>query len=130
MMMTTIERDPDVDEAWRLLDQLETLTSDTLQQHRAQMLVGGVIARAGLADSARSVLLSARAGPSVDPDGELLTFEARMRSLLGDNDEAIELLKRYVAGQPGHFARGRNLSWWWRDLRNDPRFQELERLAQ
>ena len=130
MMMTTTEREPDVDQAWRLLDQLETRTSDGVQQRRARMLVGGVIARAALADSARSVLLSARAAPSVDPDGELLLFEARMRSLLGENGEAIELLKRYVATNPGHFGRGSSVTWWWRDLRNDPQFQELERLAQ
>jgi len=129
VMLTTIERDPDVDEAWRLLDQLKTLTSDTLQQHIAQMLVGGVIARAGLPDSARSVLLRARAGPSVDPEGSLLVFEARMRSVLGDNGEAIDLLKRYSAAHPGHFGQDDILSWWWRDLRNDPRFQELMRLA-
>ena len=76
------------------------------------------------------MFIDARAGPSIDPDGELLLFEARMRTLLGDNDEAIELLKRYEAAHPGHFGRGRTLGWWWRDLRNDPRYQELERLAQ
>ena len=129
-MMTTNVRDPDVDEAWRLLEQLETLTSIPLEPRRSRMLVGGVIARAGLSDSANSVLLSARAGHDIDPQGELLLYEARMRVLLGDNDEAIELPKQYVAANPGHFARGRNLNWWWRELRNDPRFQEIVRLAQ
>ncbi|MCH8970403.1 MAG: hypothetical protein IIA66_14950 [Planctomycetes bacterium] len=129
-MMTTNVRDPDVDEAWRLLEELETLTSIPLEPRRSRMLVGGVIARAGLSDSANSVLLSARAGHDIDPQGELLLYEARMRVLLGDNDEAIELLKQYVAANPGHFARGRNLTWWWRELRNDPRFQEIVRLAQ
>ena len=52
-----------------------------------------------------------------------------MRVLLGDNDEAIELLKQYVAANPGHFALGRNLTWWWRELRHDPRFQDVVRLA-
>ena len=71
-MMTTNVRDPDVDEAWRLLEELETLTSIPLEPRRSRMLVGGVIARAGLSDSANSVLLSARAGHDIVPQCELL----------------------------------------------------------
>ena len=130
VMMTTTQRAPDVEEAWRLLGELRTLTPDARDQGRAQMLVGGVIARAGLADSARTVLLRGRAGPAVDPEGELLLFEARMRMLLGENGEAIDILKQYVTTNPGHFGRDGGVTWWWRALRNDPRFQELERLAQ
>ena len=78
------------------------------------MDLGGTIARAGLADSARSVLLRARdmGNPEIDATQELLHIEAYMRSLLGDNDEAIDLLKRYVAANPDHdFAHTASTGW-------------------
>jgi len=92
------------------------------------MLVGAVLARAGLKDSARHVLIAARAGREDDPQQELPLLEAFGRTLLDEPGEAIELLKRYVAANPAHsFQRGGDVSWWWRDLRKDPRFTQLER---
>jgi hypothetical protein len=92
------------------------------------MFVGAVLARAELKDSARHVLVAARAGREADPQQELPSLEAFARTLLGEPGEAIELLKRYVAANPAHmFQRGGDVSWWWRDLRKDPRFAQLER---
>jgi len=94
--------------------------------HRAKMIVGAVLARAGLGDSARQVLVAARAGPDVDPQQDLLSLEAFGRALLGDRGQAIDLLRQYVAANPAHaFKRGGGISWWWRDLRTDPRFGQL-----
>jgi hypothetical protein len=86
-----------------------------------------VIARAGLKDSSRHVLERTRSAttPAADPAQELLAIEAMQRTLLGDRDEAIALLKRYSAANPGHFERGKDISWWWRDLKDDPRFKTL-----
>ncbi len=50
-----------------------------------------------------------------------------MRVLLGDHDEAINQLKRWLTAHPeqDHGVDEGEASWWWRDLRNHPRFPEL-----
>ncbi|HUG41655.1 MAG TPA: hypothetical protein VMM12_14295, partial [Longimicrobiales bacterium] len=95
---------------------------------RGLMLVGGVLARAGMQDSARSVWLATRADvtPEVDPVGWTYFLEAHVRTVGGDKDQAIELLKRYAALNPGaNFDH----NWWWRPLRNHPRWSELTALT-
>jgi hypothetical protein len=95
------------------------------------MLVAAAIGRAGLLDSADHVLRAARATPDIDPDHELLSVEALIRDRLGQRDEAIALLKRYLLAHPEHrkgFAVSQ--SWWWRGLRTDPRFQQLVGISQ
>ncbi|HEX4575299.1 MAG TPA: serine/threonine-protein kinase [Gemmatimonadales bacterium] len=130
-LMTTPAREADPRAAWRLYTKLDSVTPaprKPLELHRAAMIVGAILARAGLADSARHVLVAAREDPTTDPQLELVSLEAFARTLLGERDEAIDLLKRYVAANPAHaFKRGGDISWWWRDLRTDPRFAQLER---
>jgi hypothetical protein len=96
---------------------------------QSELSVGGVLARAGMVDSARSVLLRARqrATPASDPHQELLAYEAYMRTLTGEEDEARRLLTRYAAANPGHLAAsaGSDAAWWWRSLQTRPWFQEL-----
>ena len=130
LLMTTPAREANVDSTWHLVALLDTVAP---QQYRAYIRLearfraGGVIARAGLKDSAARVLQRTRAAitPAVDPGQELLAIEAMQRTLLGDHDAAIALLKRYSAANPGHFERGKDISWWWRDLKDDPRFKAL-----
>lgn len=121
--------EPDVDRAWQLSQALDTLVPESLRQfegHRALMVVGGVLARAGLADSARNVLVAARAGREVDPERQLALDEAVSRTLLGDYDEAIDLLTSYVAMNPGHdFDIDRELHWYYRPLRDHPGFRQV-----
>jgi serine/threonine-protein kinase len=128
-IMTTSATPPDVEGAWRLLSHLEPLVPAAqreYQLHRAQLVVGGVIGLAGLTDSARRVLKRARADERIDPEQELLFTEAFMRTLMGDRDEAIQLLKRGVAARPEHaFRQGGDVHWWWRDLQNHPGFRGL-----
>ena len=91
-----------------------------------QMLVGGVIAHAGQADSARAVMERARLTPDMDPDLEIMGYEAVVRSVTGDHQEAISLLGRYLTANPGHsFRVGTDFHWWWRPLRDYPEFQSL-----
>lgn len=90
------------------------------------MLVAGVLGRAELADSARRVLESARPDRHTDPRGEMRAMEALVRVWLGDHDEAIGLLQRYLTANPEHregFVKAN--TWWWRPLENDPRFRRL-----
>jgi len=130
-LMTTDVSVADSDEAWRLLQELATLVpsgDSTYQVHEARMVVGGILALAGRPDSARSVLMAARAGRDVDPTMYLPFVEAYMRVLLGDQDEAVELLRRWVTAHPESdhgIGAGGDINWWWRDLLDHPPFREL-----
>ena len=49
-----------------------------------------------------------------------------MRTQMGDYDEAIDLLKRYVALNKDHsFRVGGNVHWWWQPLVSKPEFQKV-----
>lgn len=131
-MMTTPAVDPDIDEAWRLMEETAGLAPEPVrefQRHRSMMAVGGVIGRTGLQDSARAVLTRSRADFETDPSQELPYIEAYMRTLAGDQDEAIRLLKLYVAAGPGgedSEEPSGDLYWWWRDLQSHPQFAQVE----
>jgi hypothetical protein len=92
------------------------------------ILVAEVLAKAEQPDSARNVLLQARA--DVDPYLDLSYYEAHVRTVLGDHDEAIERLNAYMAGfftGGGGDAGDWASHWWWRDLQSNPDFQALVR---
>ncbi|MDH3458473.1 MAG: hypothetical protein OER90_16645, partial [Gemmatimonadota bacterium] len=114
-------------EAWRLRAQLDSLVRDTFLRTQADYLVAGIVGRAGLADSARSLFLATRQRlrPDFDPELELLSLEAYLRTLIGDQDESIDLLKRVGAANPEHDFREAAGTWWWRSIRNHPRFSEV-----
>jgi tetratricopeptide (TPR) repeat protein len=138
-LLTARGTDPDIALAWSLVDSIGQRTPDEQWEHGArkgaELVVAAVIARAAagdsgrralLADSARKVLVRARPSREEDPEGELIGTEAFVRTLLVEKDEAFRLLKEYFALNPGHralFAKGN--SWWWRTLKDDPRFSEL-----
>lgn len=126
-LMTTPAIEPDPSRAWDLVAALDSIAPDDYWRIEGRLLAGGVLARAGLDDSARAVLQRARdrITHQVDPDQELLTVEAYQRILLGELDLAVQLLKRYAAANPGHFQGTAGTSWWWRGLRDHPEFQAL-----
>jgi len=131
--LTTEASPEDVPGAWRLLAALDTLPppqTRTYERYQGRILVGAILARAGLKDSARKVLDRSRAGRDTAFDAELVGFEAFARVLNGEQEKAIDLLKQYNAANPGHlFQRGGNVHWWWRGLQSNPRFRELTREA-
>ena len=120
---------PDVPKAWELLDQylkLSPASSREFAQHQGQMLVAGALARAGLMDSARRVAERARADASVDPTRDLAQLEAAVRLIIGDKDEALRLLTTYVAANPQvRSSMAKDETWWFRDLKSDPRWRSL-----
>ena len=131
-LMTTDAMDVNVDLAWQLLDEVRSLAHDELHERRAQMMVGGVLARAQLPDSSRTVLLQSRTSdPEIDPAHELLSIEAYQRTLLGDFDQAIDLLLQYIAANPDHDPIGfdQEINWQWRSLRNHERWREVTRAS-
>ena len=116
----------DVPRAWQLRARLDTLDAKDDVRAQAEILVGGILARAGLPDSARAVWTRTRAmvTPEVDAQEGLSALEAYTRTLAGDMDEAIDLLKRAVAANPNHdFAGTAGRYWWWRELRQHPRWR-------
>jgi serine/threonine-protein kinase len=120
---------PDPTAAWRLVEQLQDLTPKDqwpFNQLDAQIAVAAVLARAGLADSARHVLDRSQGNSDVDPTQDLLYTQAFVRTILGDKDRAFELLKRYIAGNDERrTGLAEDYQWWFRDLRSDPRYQQL-----
>ena len=127
-MLITPDAPPAVDSAWHLVARLDSLRPDRPFLSRlSRQVVAGVLGRAGQVDSARSVLLAVRTDdPAIDPDHELVGYEAMIRTRIGDRDAAIELLKRYVVTNPHHsFERGGTIMWWWLPLRDHPDFRQL-----
>ncbi len=127
-LMTTSGADPDPKVAWSLLARLDSLAppeAKSFYHIRGELAVGGVLARAGLADSARAVLERAHEAvtPEIDPSLDLYAQEAYMWSLLGDEDRAIDVLKLIAALHPGTTYEGPQ--WWWRKLRDNPRWKEV-----
>ena len=122
---------PDPDEAWRLQERTTELTPEprrVLEGHRTMMIVAGVLAHADQPDSARSVLLQARAGADVDLYRDLPFLEAWVRTVLTDYDEAVNLLGTYLGGaDTGGEGDGTDWAnhWWWNDLRGHAGFQRL-----
>jgi len=128
-MYTTRYERPNVDSAWGYRERFVALTPEKRRayaQKLGDILVAGALARAGLPDSARHVLLRARATPEEDPDRELEGNEAVIRVILGDHDEAVRLIADYLTVKPGHrkgFAT--RTGWWWRDIQGNPKFKAL-----
>ncbi len=120
-LMTMPGVDPDVDYAWALRDSVRDLLGARWESMESTetLIVAGVIARAGLSDSASAVMDRFPGEPST---------EAAMRLLNGQEEQAIQLLMDYTAGTAGHFGEGSRLMWWWEPLRGNPEFERLRRL--
>ncbi|NIN73187.1 MAG: hypothetical protein GTO46_14915 [Gemmatimonadetes bacterium] len=130
-LMATPATHAEVERAWELRESVEALAPEgrgDFARVQAHMLTAGAIARAGLVDSARAVLDAARARVThdIDPTQDLLAVQAYVLTLIGDKDEAIDLLKQYKAANPDHgFEHTAGTVWWWRELRSHPRFREV-----
>ncbi|TVP42918.1 MAG: hypothetical protein EA350_14625 [Gemmatimonadales bacterium] len=121
--------EPDVDLAWALHSDYVALAPERSRDFRdrqGRLVVGGVIARAGLPDSANAVLLAARPTPDVDPTGELLGIEAVFRLQMNQKDEALSLVRTYLTASPSHRAGWQwSAHWWWRPLQDNQEFRML-----
>ncbi len=120
----------DIPIAWKVLERYVEASPPGLRElnrKRGEMRVAAVLARAGLADSARGVAVRARADASLDPGREVMFTEVIVRGVLGDLDEAFRLLSTYIASNPGirsSMAKDAD-SWELRPLRSDPRWRTL-----
>jgi hypothetical protein len=88
------------------------------------MEVAAVLALAGREDSARSLILRTRSEAAGDVAAFIGYDEANAWLRLGEKDEAIEALRRFLSADPSRrqqIARDA----WFESLRDDRRFQEL-----
>jgi TolB-like protein len=122
------DQEPDIDGLWRFYRRYLEVSppNAVLNRHYGLMLVAIGLARAGLRDSSVSTALRARADSTVDQTRDLALLEAIARTLLGDRDEALRQLEVYYKANPHlRASMPQDQSWWWRDLRQDPRYWEL-----
>jgi len=117
---------PDIAKAWKINEELVKVSPPNLKEFNTlygNMLVALALVRAGLPDSARSVMVRSRGDPSIDATRDLAYYEALVRIQLGDKDEAFRLLSTYVAANPQmRSGIAKDETWLMRDLRSDPRF--------
>jgi eukaryotic-like serine/threonine-protein kinase len=134
-LLTTPRASPDVAAAWRYADSAVAMVPPGVRPRERlteDMLVAAVLARAGkdapaLADSARHVARRSAGTAQTDPTRDLAYFGAFVYTLLGDRDDAIRLLKEYLAANPQRAVSLRSdPGWFFRDLdRDDPRFRQI-----
>lgn len=124
--MTMDGAEPDVEKAWQLASTYEELApagEGELNVRWSRMAVAAILARAGLADSARAVADRNKGNPSLDPTRDLAYVEAFVRTLVGDQDAAVRLLTEFVA------AVGAERSdidfWWFSGLQGNPAYEAL-----
>jgi TolB-like protein len=115
----------DAAKAWRLLEDIER--RDTLRilaptWGYRRLMVAAILARGGVADSARSILAVVRATAS--PKRSTLSTEAYVQLLLGDRDEALASLSAYLRATPLARPQVANNPWFLA-LHGDPRFIAL-----
>jgi tetratricopeptide (TPR) repeat protein len=123
------DQPPDVGGAWRLYRHYLELTPPNLRvfnQYYGRMLVAIALARAGLRDSALATARSARADSTVDVTRDLSMLEAIVHNLMGQRGNALDDLAVYYRANPQLRAgMSRDETWWWKDLRRDPRWQAI-----
>ncbi|MGH7690012.1 MAG: hypothetical protein ACREN3_10440, partial [Gemmatimonadaceae bacterium] len=125
---------PDVTRAWHLADSVAALApapQRPLWRLYSDMLVASVIARASksnpaLADSARHVIQRSEGDASVDPTRDLALYGAMAYAKLGDDSDAVRMLKLNFAVNPQRVAGYRqDPGWQFRSLQSDPAFRRL-----
>ncbi len=128
-LMAVPSETPDVDGAWALLARQDSIVPESLRRFKhgiGEIMVAGVLRNAGLADSASSVLARVDHSEEVDPQRNLIVFDAGIRASTGDPDGAVEVLRRWVAATPGStLGPDGELHWWWREVRTRPDFQQF-----
>jgi serine/threonine-protein kinase len=120
---------PDIPDVWLAHEEYVKASPPNRQQFdelKGRMFVAMALLRADLPDSARAVAKSARGDPQVDPQGELLYYEAIIHAQSGGTAEAIRLLRRYVALNPSVREYWlQDESWWFDDIRDEPAYKAL-----
>ncbi|MFN8571207.1 MAG: serine/threonine-protein kinase [Gemmatimonadaceae bacterium] len=129
-LLTMPGQKPNVDSIWAAVDAYVKASPANLTEfdkHKGGMIAAIALIRAGLPpDSARHVMVASRATGQLDPTSELTQLEAFARAQVGDKDDAIRLLTKYLANNPQQRALAQHDESWWLDpIREDPRYKAL-----
>jgi TolB-like protein len=120
---------PDIPAAWKALDAYVELSPPSMRPFNrllGQMRVAIALARAGLADSARSVARRSEGDPNIDSNRNLAELAVHVYLILGDKDAALNQLSIFLAANPQQRELyAKDESWQFRDLRSDPRYVAL-----
>ena len=129
LMLRGLQPKPTADQVWKAYDAFidaNKVDQPEFAKRKGMMLAAMGLNRAGLADSARSVIGRAQADESIDPTGDLAYLEAMARAQLDEKDKAIGLLSRYYAKNPQRKAFiSRDEAWYFKSLENEPRYKAL-----
>ncbi len=122
---------PTANEIWAAHDAFIKASPAPQQEfitRKAGMMAAIALIRADLPDSARAVAVRSRGNSEIDPPRELTSMEAIVRAQVGDSDDAFRLLNVFLATNPQQRgSAGEDESWWFEDLRNDPRWETLRK---
>ena len=116
--------EPDVARAWALVEEIRVRTAPekrAFYESLSHPKVAAVLARAGQSDSARAVLRQTRVA---DPQPPVTYFRAHAYLLLGEKEQALNLLSRAVKQQPQYGAVAAK-DPWFESLRDHPRFHRI-----
>ncbi len=117
------------EDSWAMLEAYLDVAPPGLEEvlmYKGQLLVAGALGKAEFPDSAEAVLSRSRAPRDLDPEMELLGLEALVRLHLGQEEEALDLLKTYLTTNPHHREGWQwTAHWWWRPLQQNPEFRTL-----
>ena len=98
------------------------------QERLGNLLVAGVLRQAGLQDSAEAMFARGASDDEIDPLADLWMYQAAIRSTTGDLEGAVQYLSRYLAANPTEdLGDEGQLHWWWKNLRGEPGFEDLNR---
>ncbi len=120
---------PDVDRAWELYDELlQALpaTGGEYTQLKGKILVGAVLARAEMPDSAHALWDGSEGDIEMDPTRDLLALQAVFRLQNGEEEKALDLVRTYMTLNPEHRSGWTWTShWWWKGLRENQEFKDI-----
>ena len=130
-LMLSSGGDVDVDQAWARRDRFVSQAPASIrpyQERLGNLLVAGVLRQAGLQDSAEAMFERGASDEEIDPLADLWMYQAAIRSTTGDPGGAVEYLRRWLAANPtADIGDEGELHWWWKKLRDEPGFEELDR---
>jgi TolB-like protein len=112
------------DSAWAQLAIVEATPELASSRLHLRFFVAAILARAGLADSARSVIARTRAEAPDYLQNDLAALEAYVLTALGEYERALDLIALALEREPqmrGFVAEHP----WYKELRDHPRFRQL-----
>ena len=120
---------PNMAEAWRHYDTYVAATPANLREYRlrkGRLIVALAFVQAGRRDSAEALAAANQGDSLIDPARELTTLAAIVYARAGAREKALALIGKALARAPS-LVEWNDQSWWFSDLRSDPRYKALLR---